>query len=115
MNEPILTGLSANKGIASGPVRVILDPSDVHKIHFGEILVTKTLSFAFIPALVKAIAIIADEQGYMTHTARIAGELKVPCVLNTKEATTLLKDGQIVTVDGDYGHIYEGGKEVNHG
>jgi pyruvate, water dikinase len=64
----------------------------------------------YVPAMKKAAAIITDEGGQTSHAAIVSRELGIPCVVGTKEATSKLKDGDVVTVDGAAGAIYMGSK-----
>ena len=59
----------------------------------------------FMPALKKAAAIITDEGGITCHAAIVARELKKPCIIGTKIATKVLKDGMMVEVDADKGVV----------
>jgi len=109
---PILTGSSASPGIGSGPVRIAKTPKDIGKVKTGDVLVSIMTSPDFVPAMKKAAAIITDEGGQTSHAAIVSRELGIPCVVGTKKATTLLKDDQIVTVDGKRGFVFLGGNIV---
>jgi pyruvate,water dikinase len=106
---PILKGTPASPGIASGSVKVLKSPKEITKISAGDIMVTKMTSPDYVPAMKKAAAIITDEGGMTSHAAIVSRELGTPCVVGTKEATKVLKDGQIVTVNAQNGSIYLGG------
>ena len=103
----ILTGRPAAKGIACGPVRVIQSPSDLGLIQAGDILVTHMTEPQYVPAMMLAAAIITDIGGAMCHAAVVARELGKPCVVAVGNATTSLKQGQMVRVDGLTGKVYE--------
>lgn len=105
----ILTGSPASPGIASGPVKIIKTPREIGKIKDGEVLVTGMTTPDFVPAMKKASAIVTDKGGATSHAAIVSRELGVPCVVGTREATKILKDGRIITVNGKTGNIYEGG------
>ena len=64
----------------------------------------------YVPAMKKAAAIITDQGGQTSHAAIVSRELGIPCVVGTKNATKILKDGDLVTVDGREGKIYLGSK-----
>jgi pyruvate,water dikinase len=107
---PILTGSSASPGIGTGPVIICKDPRQIGKVKKGDVLVSVMTSPDFVPAMKKASAIVTDEGGQTSHAAIVSRELGIPCVVGTKVATTTLKDGQIVTVDGKGGLVYLGGQ-----
>lgn len=104
----LLTGVAACPGIASGQVRIIPNPSQLHKMKPGEIMVTEMTTPDYVPAMKKAAGIITDKGGRTAHAAIVSRELGIPCVVGTVHATELLTDGQLVTVDGFNGKIYEG-------
>ena len=104
----LLKGQGAAPGIASGKVVIIRDVRDVGKVKEGDILVTKMTNPDMVPAMRKVAAIITDEGGMTCHAAIVSRELGTPAIVGTKNATNLLKNDQLVTVDGEKGHIYEG-------
>ncbi len=106
--KPLLRGLPASPGLVVGKVRIIKDLSDIDKLKEGEILVTTMTNPDMVPAMRKAKAIITDEGGITSHAAIVSRELGIPCIVGTKFATTLLKNGQLVTVDANRGIVYEG-------
>ena len=71
----------------------------------GEILVAAMTSPDYIHAMRLAKAIITDTGGLMSHAAVVSRELNIPCITNTKLATKILKDGDVVEVDTDKGII----------
>ena len=105
---PILTGSPASPGIGTGPVKILKNPKEINKISKGDVLVAPMTSPDYVPAMKKSAAIITDEGGQTSHAAIVSRELGIPCVVGTKEATKKLKDGQIVTVNGEAGQIYLG-------
>ncbi len=104
----LIKGQGAAPGIASGKVVIIRDVRDVGKVKEGDILVTKMTNPDMVPAMRKVAAIVTDEGGMTCHAAIVSRELGTPAVVGTKNATNMLKPDQIVTVDGEKGHIYEG-------
>ncbi|KKT53872.1 MAG: Phosphoenolpyruvate synthase [Candidatus Woesebacteria bacterium GW2011_GWA1_44_23] len=62
----------------------------------------------YVPAMKKSAAIITDQGGQTSHAAIVSRELGIPCVVGTEEATKKLKDGEIVTVNGEAGQIFMG-------
>lgn len=100
-----IKGMTANKGKAKGYVRILLSPKEIIKMKQGEILVTTMTSPDFVPALRKAKAIVTDEGGVTSHAAIVSRELNIPCVIATKNATKILKDGDFIEVDADKGIV----------
>ncbi len=106
--RPILIGIPASPGVASGIVKIIKNPSELNKISKGDVLVTKMTNPDYVPGMKRAAAIITDEGGQTSHAAIVSRELGVPCIVGTKEATKKLKEGNHVTIDGDDGFVYLG-------
>lgn len=107
----LLTGISAGPGRGYGPVKKIKSAKEIKKIKSGDILVAPITTPDFIPAMRLVSGIVTDQGGQTSHAAIISRELSIPCVVGTKNATKDLKDGQIITVDGDKGQVLEG-KEI---
>ena len=101
----IITGKIAYRGKVIGKVRKIIKSDDFDLFINGEILVTHMTRPEFVPVIKKASAIITDEGGITCHAAIVARELKKPCIIGTKIATQVLKDGDVVEVDADKGII----------
>jgi pyruvate, water dikinase len=104
----LLTGSPASPGMVSGPVKILEDASQIHKIVKGDILVAKMTTPDYVPAMKRAVAIVTDQGGRTSHAAIVSRELGIPCVVGASVATTKLTDGQIITVDGSTGKIYGG-------
>ncbi len=101
----ILKGNVACNGKAIGPVKILMNPNEIYKVNHGDVLVTSMTSPDFMPAMRKCVAIITNEGGLTCHAAVIARELNIPCIIGTKVATKVLKDGDKVEVDGDRGEV----------
>lgn len=112
--QPILKGMSASPGVSSGIVKIVKDPSEMDKIKKGDVLVTRMTNPDYVPAMKRAIAIVTDEGGSTSHAAIVSRELGVVCVVGTKEATKILKDGDIITVNGTTGFVYSGKIKVDY-
>jgi pyruvate,water dikinase len=108
--SPILSGVAASPGIATGSVRVVKDPKQIHKVGPGDVLVAEMTSPDFVPAMKKAAAIVTDKGGLTSHAAIVSRELGIACVVGTKEATIKLREGTIVTVDANRGQVFLGSK-----
>lgn len=106
----VLTGSPASPGIGSGPVKIVKSPKEIGRVEAGDILVSVMTSPDFVPAMKKASAIVTDQGGQTSHAAIVSRELGIPCVVGTKMATTSLKEGAVVTVDGTTGQVYLGSK-----
>ena len=105
---PILVGSAASPGIASGPVKIVANPSQIDKVMVGDILVAEMTTPDYVPAMKRAAAIVTDRGGRTAHAAIVSRELGIPCVVGTEKAMKTLKDGQVVTVDGGSGKVYNG-------
>jgi pyruvate, water dikinase len=101
-------GLAASAGRASGAVRVLTSPSEGHLLQPGEVLVAKMTTPDWVPTMKRAAALVTDGGGMTCHAAIVSRELGVPCVVGARDATTVLRDGEIVTVDGALGEVFEG-------
>jgi pyruvate,water dikinase len=109
--KPILEGIAIGNKIGQGRVRIIKDISKISEFKKGEILVTKITDPDWVPIMRLASAIVTDEGGKTCHSAIVARELGVPCIVGTKNGTQVLKNGQEITVDcarGLNGEIYQG-------
>ena len=113
-DEQILKGDGASPGIATGHVRILHSASEIGKLLPGEVLVTKQTNPDFVPAMKKACAIITDSGGRTSHAAIVSRELGIPAVVGSDHATTLLKDGNVVTVNGLTGQVFKGGVVGSH-
>ena len=101
----IVKGNCASKGKAKGRVRILLNASESSKLKNGEVLVTFMTSPDFIIAIKKCCAIVTNLGGITSHAAIISREFGIPCVVGTKNATEVLKTGDLVEVDADKGLV----------
>lgn len=104
--QPILTGIAASAGLAEGIVRLVNGLEDNNRFQDGDILVTRITDPTMVLMMARAAAIVCDIGGITSHPSIVSREMGIPCVVNTKEATTKLRDGQRVRVDGTKGEIY---------
>jgi rifampicin phosphotransferase len=100
-----LEGYAASAGRYTGPVRVIRGEADFHKLQAGDVLVCPITSPSWTILFPNVGALVTDAGGVLSHPAIIAREYGIPAVVATKNATKVLSDGQIVTVDGHTGMI----------
>jgi phosphohistidine swiveling domain-containing protein len=103
-NDNRILGTTAYPGKATGRVRVVRDFHGVI-LHPGDILVTGMTDPNYVPLMRQAGAIVTDAGGMLCHAAIVSRELGKPCVIGTKIATQVLKDGDLVEVDADNGVI----------
>lgn len=106
--EVILKGIAASIGIASGPVRILHHPTETDRVKKGDILVTEMTTPDYVPAMKRAVGIVTDTGGQTSHAAIVSRELGIPCVVGTGTATHVLKENQIISVDGAKGMVYKG-------
>ncbi|OGL65652.1 hypothetical protein A3B21_03255 [Candidatus Uhrbacteria bacterium RIFCSPLOWO2_01_FULL_47_24] len=101
-----ISGQVASAPVAhmQGRVQVVLDASKT-RFKRGAILVTTMTRPEFVPLMHRASAIITDEGGLTCHAAIVSRELGIPCVIGTKIATKVLKDGDLVEVDATHGVV----------
>jgi len=107
-----ITGYS-NGQIVKGEVKIIhTDYKNIEKVKKemaemkdGQILVSQITAPELMPAIKKAAAIVTDIGGLLSHAAIISRELKIPCVIGTKNASEVLKDGDMVEVEADRGIV----------
>jgi pyruvate,water dikinase len=100
-----ITGQVANRGIATGRVKVILNSDDFKKITKGDVLVSTMTTPDFVSVMQAAAAIVTDIGGMLSHAAIVSRELGKPCVIGTGNATQLLNDGDLVEVNAETGVI----------
>lgn len=104
----LLSGLAASPGVASGIVKIIHSLDELSKVSKGNVLVTKMTNPDMVVAMAKSSAIITDEGGATSHAAIVSREMGIPAVVGTRNSTERLKDGQLVTVDGFTGRVFDG-------
>jgi len=103
-NDAELSGSSASPGIVQGMVKIILNPQ-IEVVEVGEILVCPMTTVDYLPLMKKAGGIITEQGSLLSHAAIISRELGKPCIIGVKNATSLLKNGEIIEVDAEHGII----------
>ncbi|TSC77309.1 MAG: pyruvate, water dikinase [Parcubacteria group bacterium Gr01-1014_31] len=98
-------GTTACTGKVRGTVKLISAPSEMGKMKRGDILVSRATSPNLMPAIRQASAIVTDEGGLTCHAAIVSRELLIPCVVGTKIATSVFRDGDRVEVDAERGVV----------
>jgi pyruvate,water dikinase len=109
--EMLLRGLGASPGIASGPVRIVRKLDQLDKVGQGDIIVTEMTTPDMVPAMKRAAGIVTDEGGMTSHAAIVSRELGVPAVVGSGNASEVLADGRVVTIDGDKSSVTAGEAE----
>jgi len=104
-NTNEIVGSVAREGKVKGIARVMFTIRDISKIRKGDIIVTAMTTPDFLPAMKKASAFVTDEGGITCHAAIVAREMVKPCIIGTKIATQVLKDGDLVEVDANNGVV----------
>jgi pyruvate,water dikinase len=101
----VLRGVAASSGRAVGPARVILDPEQLHEVEDGDVLICRITAPSWAPVFSRLAAAVSDVGGIMAHTAIVCREYGLPSVVGTGFATTTIRTGQLVEVDGDKGTV----------
>jgi len=101
----ILEGVTAMKGKVVGRVKIILELKKLSKVKKGDILVTPMTTPDYLMAMGKASAFVTDEGGLTCHAAIVAREIGKPCIIGTKIATQVLRDGDLIEVNGEEGIV----------
>ena len=113
--KAIVVGRAVTQKIGVGPVRVVSDPSEMHTVQPGDILVADMTDPNWEPVMKRASALVTNRGGRTCHAAIIARELGIPAIVGSVNATELLNDGDLVTVacsEGETGIVYQG--ELNY-
>lgn len=121
----LVKGRTGAPRAATGKVVVVIEPEEgtaeekamglaeaLNQVEKGDILVTKMTTPDMVPAMKRAAAVVTDEGGPNCHAAIVARELRIPCVVGTGNATQILKNGMVVTVDARRAAVYDGALEI---
>jgi pyruvate, water dikinase len=100
-----IRGFPAAKGMAEGIARVVTTVTDLHTVLPGEILVCGGTTTEWTPAFGVITACVCDTGGSLTHAAIVSREYGIPCVVGTAVATTMIKTGDRIRVDGRAGTV----------
>lgn len=107
----LATGRAIGQKVGAGPVRIVDDSSEMHRVQDGDVLVTDMTDPNWEPVMKRASAIVTNRGGRTCHAAIIARELGIPAIVGCGDATEVLQEGDPVTVscaEGDTGHVYRG-------
>ncbi|HET6671517.1 MAG TPA: phosphoenolpyruvate synthase [Pyrinomonadaceae bacterium] len=108
---PLVKGQAVGEKIGAGRVRVVREARDLQKVEAGDVLVARLTDPDWEPAMRRVAAIVTDQGGRTAHAAIISREFGIPCIVGTGNATTILHDGDEVTVvcsEGPQGNVYSG-------
>ena len=105
MSESDIKGFPRAAGKVTGTVRVISDISHIDEVQKGDILVTCATNIGWTLVFPKVSAIVTDIGAPLSHAAIVAREFGIPAVVGCRNATTVLKTGDTVTVDGGRGTV----------
>ena len=100
-----LRGVAVSPGLVTGPARRIGSARDFDKLRSGDVLIATYITPAWSPLLGIAGAVVTDTGGALSHGSIVAREYGIPAVMGTNNATKVIQDGQIVTVDGNRGLV----------
>jgi len=104
-NTSEIKGQCAYPGLVKGTVKVVFEPKECSKINSGDVLVATMSTPDFLGGMLKASAFVTDIGGITSHVAIVARELQKPCIIGTKFATRVLKDGDLIEVNANTGII----------
>ena len=104
-SDSLVTGTPAGGGRVTGAVRIVREPSEFGTLKQGEILVCPATNPSWTPLFQRAAAVVVDSGGLASHAAIVAREYGIPAIMGTGRGTTLLSNGQLVTVDGGSGRV----------
>ena len=99
------SGIVAQPGKVRGRVVIVMKSHDLLKVSAGDILVSSMTRPEMTPVMQKVAGFVTDEGGITSHAAIVSRELKKPCIIGTKVATKVLKDGDLVEVDAEKGIV----------
>lgn len=103
--DALVSGTPGGGGQATGPVRVILEPSEFGRLQPGDVLVCPYTNPSWTPLFQRAAAVVADSGSFGSHAAIVAREYGIPAVMGTGIGTQVLSTGQRVLVDGTRGDV----------
>lgn len=100
-----LSGLAASAGVAEGRARVLSSPGSSRRLEPREVLVVPAADVGWAPLFPTASAVVTELGGPLSHAAIVLREYGIPAVVNVQHATSAIRDGDLVRVDGDEGRV----------
>ncbi len=107
VSEILVQGMGIGEAIC-GRVKIILQAQDLHQVEAGDILVVKGIDRNFVPIFDQIGALVSEEEGLTSDSAIMALNARKPVIVGAKNATAIMKEGSMVTLDTPRGRIYEG-------
>ena len=104
-DDALVSGTPAGGGRATGTVRVIREPAEFARLQPGDILVCPYTNPSWTPLFQIAAGVVVDSGGIASHAAIVAREYGLPSIMGTGSGTSMLRDGQVVTIDGGTGRV----------
>jgi pyruvate,water dikinase len=101
----VINGVAASPGSVTAKAKVVRSLAEASKLQAGDVLVCEQTLPPWTPLFSTASAVVADSGGILSHCAIVAREVRIPCVVGTMTGTSLIKDGQTITVDGSRGIV----------
>jgi pyruvate,water dikinase len=101
----VVRGYPGSSGLARGPARVVRTLTEVNRVRKGDILVAETTMPAWTPLFATVAAVVTDVGGVTSHCAIVAREYGIPAVVGTTVATSVIRDGHLLEVDGQAGTV----------
>ncbi len=114
--KPLVVGRAVTQKVGVGPVRIVLDPAEMHMVQPGDVLVADMTDPNWEPVMKRASALVTNRGGRTCHAAIIARELGIPAIVGAVNATDVLREGEVVTVscaEGESGFVYHGAMEYD--
>lgn len=114
--KPLVVGRAVTQKVGVGPVRIVLDPAEMHLVQPGDVLVADMTDPNWEPVMKRASALVTNRGGRTCHAAIIARELGIPAIVGAVNATDVLREGEVVTVscaEGESGFVYHGAMEYD--
>ena len=103
--DNVLRGVGASRGVVTARARVILDLSEAADFQQGEILICMMTAPPWTILFTKAVAVVTDTGGVLSHASIASREYGIPCVTAIRNGTTLIRNGMLITVDGSEGTV----------
>jgi len=108
VGDILVRGMGIGSGAPSGRVKLVLNERDIGKIEDGDIVITVNADSYLSPFLGRIKALIAEEGGLTSNAAIMGLNANIPVIVGALEATNILEDGMLVTVDAHRGKVYKG-------
>ncbi len=101
----VVRGVAASAGVVAGRARVVLTLDEIERLAPGEVLVTYATAPSWTPVFAYAAAVVTDAGGPLSHCAVVAREYGIPAVVGASGATSRIRDGMVIAVDGSAGVV----------